>query len=67
MAVDAASAKSELSVASDHVERYRERVVGLVPSLSGGRHDDAIAAIYEAERALRTATRALDRAVKLLR
>jgi hypothetical protein len=35
-------------------------------SLKGGPHDDAIAAIYEAERSLRTAHRLLTRAASLL-
>lgn len=61
------SAEAELSVIADHLERYRERVVGLVPTLRGeGEHDDAIAAIYEAERSLRSAHRALTRASRLL-
>ncbi|MEZ5251249.1 MAG: hypothetical protein R2713_19130 [Ilumatobacteraceae bacterium] len=44
------SAAAELSVAADHVDRYRERVHGLVLPLQGGNHDDAVAAMYEAER-----------------
>jgi hypothetical protein len=62
-----ASTAAELSVASDHVDRYRDRVHGLVQPLLGTNHDDAIAAMYEAERSLRSATRAIERAIKLLR
>ena len=62
------SAEAELSVIADHLERYRERVVGLVPTLRGeGEHDDAIAAIYEAERGLSTAIRLLQRATRTAR
>lgn len=63
----AESTAAELSVAADHVDRYRERVHGLVQPLLGGDHDDAVSAMYEAERSLRAASRALERAVKLLR
>jgi hypothetical protein len=51
------SAAAELSVVADHVDRYRERVHGVVRPLT----------VYEAERSLRSAARALERAVKLLR
>jgi hypothetical protein len=61
-----ATASAELSVASDHVERYRERVAALALPLQGGNHDDVVAAMFEAERALRSASRSLDRAVRLL-
>lgn len=57
---------AELSVTAEHVERYREWVAALVQPLLGGHHDDAIAAMFEAERALRTAQRLLDRASGLL-
>lgn len=60
------SVAAELSVAAEHVERYRERVAALVQPLVGGDHDDAIAAMFEAERALRTAQRLLHRASGLL-
>lgn len=62
-----ASTAAELSVAADHVDRYRDRVRGLTQPLLGTHHDDAISAMYEAERSLRSATRALERAIKLLR
>lgn len=60
------SAEAELSAIADQLERYRERVVALVPSLRGGNHDDVIAALFEAERSLRSAGRAIDRAGRLL-
>jgi Co/Zn/Cd efflux system component len=61
-----ATAAAELSVAADHVENYRARVAALVLPLQGGNHDDVVAAMFEAERALRSAGRSLDRAVRLL-
>lgn len=60
------STAAELSVVADHVDRYRDRVQGLVRPLLGTKHDDAVSAVYEAERSLRSAARALERAVKLL-
>ena len=60
------SAAAELAVTAEHVERYRERVAAIARPLAGGNNDDAIAAIFEAERALRTAHRQLDRAARLL-
>lgn len=61
-----ATAAAELAVTADHLERYRDRVAAVATSLKGGPHDDAIAAIYEAERSLRTAHRMLTRAASLL-
>ena len=60
-----ASIAAELSVTADHIDRYRDRVA-MASALAGGNHDDAVAAIYEAERALRTAHRLLDRASNLI-
>jgi hypothetical protein len=61
------SAAAELSVTAEHVERYRERVAALAQPLLDGHHDDAVATMFEAERALRTAHRLLDRAATMLR
>lgn len=61
-----ASIAAELAVIAEHLDRYRDRVSGLANQLRGSEHDDAMAAIYEAERALRTAHRALTRAAGLL-
>lgn len=62
------SAAAELAVLADHAERARQRVADLVgPAARSGSCDDAVAAMYEAERALRTAYRQLDRATGLLR
>ena len=59
-------AAAELAVTADHIERYRQRIAALAAPLRDGEHDDVVAAIYEAERSLRTAERALGRAVKIL-
>ncbi len=51
---------------AEHLDRTRDRVAGLAAPLQAGNHEDAVAAIYEAERALRTAQRLLVRASGLL-
>ena len=61
-----ASTAAELAVIADHLDRTRDRVAGLASPLRGGAHDDALASIYEAERALRTAQRLLVRAAGML-
>lgn len=59
------TALAELAAIAEGVERYRSRVADLVtPDLRAGR-EDLMAAIYEAERALRHATRQLVRAEKV--
>jgi len=59
------SSNAVLSVIAEHVDRYRQEVADLAPEHQQAQRDDVIAAIYEAERALRTATRLLRRAAKL--
>jgi hypothetical protein len=62
-----------LPVMTDHVDRYREEVARMADGLTAddrvaGRadaHADLVAALYEAERALHSAARALQRAIKL--
>ena len=62
-----------LTVMTDHVDRYREEVARMADGLTAddrvagrpGAHADLVSALYEAERALRSAARALQRAVKL--
>ncbi|MEI6495536.1 MAG: hypothetical protein WCO88_02615 [Actinomycetota bacterium] len=61
-----ASIAAELAVTADHLSRYRERIAAMATTLGSGRNDDAVAAIYEAERSLRTAHRLLERAASLL-
>lgn len=59
------TALAELAAIADGVERYRARVADLVtPDLKRGR-EDLVAAVYEAERALRNAQRQLVRAEKV--
>jgi hypothetical protein len=62
-AVSATSA--ELSAAAEAIAGYQRRVAGLVGPHLGTEREDLVAAIYEAERALRSAERILRRAVKV--
>jgi hypothetical protein len=63
---DPASTAAELSAVADTVDRSRERVARLVEPYLGTEREDVVAAIYEAERQLRSAERGLRRALKLL-
>lgn len=56
---------AELAAAADVVARYRERVGALATVHLGTEREDLVAAIHEAERALRSAHRQLLRAEKL--
>ena len=56
---------AHVSVIIEHVERYGEELVDLARQEQAARRDDVVAAMFEAERALRTAARALRRAAKL--
>jgi hypothetical protein len=58
---------AELSAAAEAVSSYQRRVGDLVGRHLGSEREDLIAAIYEAERALRSAERILQRAVKIAR
>jgi hypothetical protein len=60
-----AATAAELSAAAEAVAGYRRRVAALVGPHLGTEREDLIAAIYEAERGLRTAERLLQRAVKV--
>lgn len=59
------TAAAELGVAADVVATYRQRVADLVGPSLGPNAEDLVAAIYEAERSLRTAERVLQRARKV--
>jgi len=61
----ATATAAELSAAVEAVASYRQRVAALVGTHLGTEREDLVAAIYEAERALRTAERVLQRAVKV--
>lgn len=59
---DLSTIAAELAVMAEGTARYQERVAELRSGNLGEQHDDLVAAIHEAERALRTAQRALMRA-----
>ena len=60
-----ATTAAELSAIAEGLDRYRERVATLAVPHLGTEREDLVAAIYEAERALRTAHRLLVRAGKV--
>ncbi len=63
---DPSSTAAELAAVADTIGRSRNRVAGLAEPYLGSDREDIIAAVYEAERQLRGAERALRRALKLL-
>ena len=56
---------AELAAAAEAVAGYQRRVAALAGPHLGTEREDLVAAIYEAERALRTAERSLQRARKV--
>jgi hypothetical protein len=62
----ASSTAAELAALAETVGRSRQRVAGLAEPYLGTEREDIVAAVYEAERQLRGAERALHRALKLL-
>lgn len=50
----------------EQLTRLRQQLLELVEELDDDRHHSAIGALHEAERQLRSATRAMTRAVKAL-
>jgi hypothetical protein len=63
MAADAA----ELSSLTTTLAELERRIAAIAGRWEGTNHDDAVAALYDAERTLRAATRAVERASRLLR
>jgi hypothetical protein len=59
-----ASTAAELSSIADAVARYRDRVASLAEPYLGTEREDVVAAVYEVERQLLGAERALLRALK---
>jgi hypothetical protein len=62
MAVDDA----ELSSLSTTLAELERRLGAVVGRFDDARHDDVVAALYDAERSVRAATRSVDRARRLL-
>ena len=58
---------AELSSVTEAVGRTRQRVAGLADPFRGTERDDVVIAIYEAERLLRNAERALERTARAVR
>ena len=62
---DLSTIAAELAVMAEGTARYQERVAELRSGNLGEQHDDLVAAIHEAERALLSAQRALMRANRI--
>jgi hypothetical protein len=58
--------RAELGAAAEAIGRYRIRIGGLIET-TGPNNEDLISAMYEAERALLSAERLLNRAEKISR
>jgi len=56
---------AEIGVLADGIESYRARLAGLAEPLIGTPQEDLLAALREAERAARSAHRALQIAIKI--
>lgn len=56
------SLAAELSAVTESVRRSRDRIGGMLEPFLGTDREDIVAALYESERMLRSAERALDRA-----
>ena len=60
------SAVATLTVMMEHLVEYQARVMAIAGDLAGGRHEDAVAVLHEADRNLRLAARTLRRAAQLI-
>jgi hypothetical protein len=58
---------AEIGAIAEAIEGYRSRTAGLAEPLIGSPNEDLLASLFEAERTLRNALRALHRAEKLAR
>lgn len=66
-APDPSSTAAELAAVAETVERARERVAALAEPYLGTEREDIVTAVYEAERQMLGAHRALQRALKVMR
>jgi 3-oxoacyl-[acyl-carrier-protein] synthase III len=64
-APDTTTTAAELGALVETLRRTRDRVTGIAEPYLGSEREDLVAALYEAERHVRAAERALDRALKL--
>lgn len=65
-APDLSRSVAELSVVADAIERYCDRVASIAEPFLGSERDDVATIVHEAERQLRIAARALERAVRTI-
>ena len=58
---------AELSALEEHLARCRDRVEGLITPLRSSEREDILSPLYESERLLRSAERAISRAERATR
>lgn len=68
--MDRATARAELAAIDDGLDRYHQRIGGLVSSMATGAEREALAdvlaALHEVERSLKSSGRGIRRALSLL-
>jgi hypothetical protein len=65
-APDTSTARAELSVVAELIERQRQQVGAIAEPFLGTERDDVVTTVHEAERQLLIAGRTLRRAIKTL-
>lgn len=65
--IDLVAFSAELSALEEHLARCRDRVEGLITPLRSSEREDILSPLYESERLLRSAERAISRAERATR
>lgn len=67
MNIDLVAFSAELLALQEHLARCRDRVEGLITPLHSSEREDILSPLYESERLLRSAERAISRAERATR
>lgn len=65
--IDLVAFSAELSALEEHLARCRDRIERLITPLSSSEREDILSPLYESERLLRSAERAISRAERATR
>lgn len=65
--IDLVAFSAELSALEEHLARCRDRIERLITPLSTSEREDILSPLYESERLLRSAERAISRAERATR
>jgi hypothetical protein len=65
--IDLVAFSAELSALEEHLSRCRDRIEGLITPLRSSEREDILSPLYESERLLRSAERAISRAERATR